>query len=268
MKLRLLCLLLAAAALTGCSDETGLSTAVTPDEFSRGTVALGKKAGSTGNLDTDSRARIVFSEDEPMKIVSDGLLGADGTSAYVGNECGVEAKLFYYNEDKSRSGDLVFDADMNRSKCARALVFRFPSDDGGDFKAAPFINVNKSMQMGATGNDLLVAVNIQDPEYYGPRDNPVSRTMKFAIGKSLCETLTYDHVLVSRTGGHFDDPDGDGWGQWDKDAGDPGSWTVESVASPDGFHAATCTYTKERTTQVGATYDMPFRFQVTEKPVW
>lgn len=255
-------LLVLAAA---CTDND-LPTALDEADIHPATAAA--KGGPSGAVDTDSRARIVV--DDNLKITSDDLTGLDGTTAYVGDACGVRAKLFYYDPDQSRSGDLVFSPAQSHSNCAggaRALVFRFPD---GDYRAAPYITVGKAMQVGAGGSDAWIADKTPTATaYIAPRDTAAYQPLTFSLGKSQCDELVYENVRVDRTSGlgaWRDDPTRAGWGRWEQDVDEVGAWTVASTAGADGTtHAATCYYYAKRgERKQGVTYNMPFHFDVTE----
>lgn len=246
-------------AIGGCSPDSPL--AVAPVDEPR--LA---KGGPTTSV-ADSRAILTW---------DDLAIRSDGGGAYEGDVQGVKARLFYYDINGSRSGDLVFDPDASQSSAPRKLIFVFPT---GQVATGTAFNFWGLMQLGSTTTDSLI--NVKNPGTllsaafpdlsavqpdYPTRAKPHPEFRFMVTGVSGCGTLSHASIRLTRTSGSFV-PTSNGMGKWAYE-NEPGSWVVESVATDRNGqlgHWATCLTTVKNKTVENGTYDMPFRVVVQER---
>ena len=228
---RLISVALAASVIISCSQVTEpvVSRAAQPEQFSL-------------RVDTDSRAAWSFADqyvsgtnELAEAILSPTRIRGDGLGDYRGDECGVHAKIFWYDPSFSRSGDAVFDADMNSpGSCARRALNFYWTDDATATRLAPFMNARRVMQLGIGGSRL------QD--------------FSFDIGAATCARVQFSAlngrgVRVTRA---------------DVSVGTaPRSWRVESTAD----HSAECYVVKKgRYVASGELRFLPFVATIVELP--
>lgn len=280
--------LAALGTLAACAGEpTGV---VTHDPFALvGVTATAPATVSSecgGRTDRpDSRAILTWADPGTSGIASDG-------GSYTGGQQGVQAKVFYYDQNCSRSGDLVFDPDLNSASPARKLVLRFPTNGiglpTGGVTSGAAMNFPAIMQLGSdvnwdilkpTGRDARIeakisggARSLEYPAFTALRPTyPAGAiaTSNFRlnnIGVAGCEQLEYASIQLTRTVGQFDQligqyaaSDASPLGQWSTTVA--GAWTVSSV-SP---HAVQCYVTKKgQLVTNGATMSMPFSVTISE----
>lgn len=285
-------LLITAVAAAACEQsraptEVGDLGAVfaAKDGGGGGSTVTSECGGRTVLLDS----RVALDWGTTLAIRSDRD-GADGV--YTGNVDGVHAKIFYHDSDCSRSGDMVFDPDMQQKNGPRKLVYVFPAGNpagvpAGSYTDAPFINFRQLMILGSDINTLGVVdgrdakIEEKSPgalrglEYPSPTavrpDYPMTPngpSPKIRIGTSVpgCETLEYQSITLERKKGRFYkiDPevlasDGKSMGQWSHEVADLGEWVVSG-------QSAQCLRTLKGGKQEynGAAFDMPFSVVVTE----
>lgn len=241
----------------------------------------------------DSRAILDWSADDAVS--------GDGSDVFTGDQAGVHAKIFYHDGGCSRSGDIVFDADMNSRRNKRHLTFHFPenrpAEVGQTVTAAPFIAFPRAMQLGSDiGSDGAVNgwdANIYEKNATAPRGmehpSPAATypghlrmadptwVFHFPLGINGCEVLRYDAVAITRESAPsgFEELTGTiefseqtyQLGQW-SEVQHLGRWTVRSVATSRddrSGHWATCwTSTGSGEIENGEAMDMPFTVEITE----
>lgn len=246
-------------AIAGCTSDSplGVAPADAPN------LAKGGPAASV----PDSRAILTW---------DDLAIRSDGRGPYEGGVDGVKAGLFYYDIDKSRSGDLVFDPDASQSSAPRKLIFVFPT---GEVATGTAFNFWGLMQLGSTATDSLIYaknpgsllsaaypdLSAVQPDY-PTRAKPHPEFRFMVTGISGCGILSHASIRLTRTSGSFV-PTTNGMGKWVYE-NEPGSWVVESVATDRNGqpgHWATCLTTVKNKTVENGTYDMPFRVVVQER---
>lgn len=232
--------------LAGCQDSSvpGLS----PD------VAV--QAKSSGGTDTDSRAILVWADLMPDGVTVTGIQGdgrnVDGgttgtVDAYRGDRCGVRAKIFWYDPDFSRSGDLVFDPDFDRAgSCAtRKLHFDLDRDPATPATAlGPFTNLRQIMQVAASRAQVLRFTS-----------TGIANCEAIRFGDADPSDPTGVHVVPGSTGGVLATRTAGAVGSTAA-----GSWTVETR---DGVGRCMVT-SKGKYVDTNQTYTLPFSFTVTE----
>lgn len=270
-------LLLVAILFTACED-TSVPTAATHDRPSEPLAPAGKPGGG-GTSSTDAHVRITV-DNTGMAVQS------VGDPVYQGGRGSVRAHIFYYASDRSRSGDLVFDPDIERGKNVRKLQITFGAPVAvpagavhpapGTYQLGPFINFKAIMQLaapqsgheGLTDGWILEKVLASNGQRGMEQIRPTTVTQQVGfqqINLPGCERLRYDRVTITRTAGSYrvdgypiDTVDGTE-GKWD--AAVRGAWTVATEAG----HTATCVYASGGQLVDGAVYaDMPFALAVEE----
>jgi hypothetical protein len=231
--------------ITACDSDR---TAAPPSD-------LAPSLAKGGNIDTDSRALLVW--DDIVEVSIDGVptmipagIQGDGydrlstdtladADAYQGQVCGVHAKIFN-TSSLSGSGDLVFDPDFDApgkscngvSRKLRFYLNRISNTDAGlPTPMGTFLNVRRIWA-------LVSGETIQPMR------------LIFA-GESGCESFDFnsasggDNIRVTR---HADSPDGSA------------NWRVEST----GGHLAACMVTYKSKLVANGLKFLPFAFNVTE----
>jgi hypothetical protein len=238
----------------------------------------------------DSRVQMDWSSSSEYAVRNDAY------GPYIGGQHGVHAKVFYYDGNCSRSGDLVFDADANSSATVRKLIFHFPANSIGlpttGVASGTAFNFSGIMQLGSDvnadgsltiGKDARIEakypgrdISLEHPSLseiqpgYPIRNGAALGPFRFkTTGIAGCGELEYQQVRYTRTAGQFATLDPAQFsgsfqlGQWDVTIA--GAWTVESVADVNGNHLATCWTTKKGVLQPnGAAMNMPFRVTISE----
>jgi len=242
------CALTVAVILTGCEpDRAAAPATIAAPSFAKG-----------GNIDTDSRAVLVWEDDVTVSegvTVPAGIHGddydrlstLDGADEYQGQVCGVHAKIFNTSA-LSGSGDLVFDPDFDApgKSCngvSRKLLFHLSHDGttaGPPTAIGTFTNVRRIWF---------------DPVLGVPR----LQAMRFIfVNQSGCETLEFnsavggDDIMVTRLAD-----------TQDALLQTVRNWRVESA----GGHRAMCMVSsKGKSVPNGTPKYLPFSFTVTEVP--
>lgn len=194
-------------------------------------------AKAAASIDTDSRARFTVYATMSDGTTRAGILGdgrlSDGSPAalgapseYQGNQCGVTAKIFWYNTKLSHSGDATFDPDASSATCGapRKLGFMI----GGTAQMiGPFTNVNQVMQLTTVGQSRTQAMTFD------------------ATGLANCGRIIFSQVNVTRLSGNT--------------SGGKGTWTVESTSAGGCYR-----FSKGAYRYTGTSYTLPFHFLITE----
>lgn len=277
---------LAAFAAVACTADS--PTRPGPDD-----PVFAKPGDGEGLVSSDCGGRTEL-RDSRAALEWSGRIGGDASAVFTGDEAGVHAKIFYHDGNCSRSGDLVFDADMNSRKDKRHLTFHFPegNDAGlpaGGVAAAPFVNFQGLMFLGSDigtigeSDSRDAKVEEKDPgaaranEYPSPvAERPGypeynvagSRPFRFrSMGLAGCEELEYAGIRLTRTAGAYTEVQPDPrLGQWSHSVDELGSWTVESLPVDGGTeHRAQCYAAAQGTLQPnGSPMNMPFMVTIAE----
>lgn len=242
---------LAAMAAVACTADS--PTTLTPDE-----PLFAKPGGGDGLVTSDCGGKTQLRDSRARLTWSGSFITGDASGdTFEGDQGSVHAKIFYHDGGCSRSGDLVFDADMNGKKDARHLTFYFPArNDAGlpsdGVAAAPFVNFQGLMFLGSDIGEPVESdsrdakVEEKDPgadraQEYPPAsaERPGYPTYNLAgqkafrfryMGVSGCDELEYARIKLTRTAGSYSEVQPDPLlGQWSDQAADLGVWTVESL---------------------------------------
>lgn len=279
-------LLLTAVFAAACEQSSPTDLAPLAPQYAKpgsgGGGSLTSECGGSTIL-LDSRVHLDWGTSTSAGITS------DGGGLYKGDVDGVHAKIFYHDGGCSRSGDMVFDPDMQQKNGPRKLVFVFGENNAGvpsgAYASAPFVNFRQLMQLGSDVN--------KDGNTTGGRDQKIEEkspgaergleypatlatrpsyptTNLFRIGTSApgCETLEYESITLQRTGGvdgfvktGNKASDGLEMGQWEHGASVPvGTWVVSGGN-------ARCYKTVKGKLELngdGSFFSMPFSVTVTE----
>lgn len=275
----------ALAALVAVACTADSPTTLAPDQ-----PVFAKPGGDAGGLVSSECGGKTELRDSRATLTWSGSIGGDGSDAFTGDEAGVHAKVFYHDGGCSRSGDLVFDADMNSRKVKRHLTFHFPEQNGaglpsGAVAAAPFVNFQGLMFLGSdigvpeVSDSRDAKVEEKNPgapraaEYPSPSaerpgypaySEAGSRPFRFnSMGVAGCEVLEYAWISLTRNAGSYEQVQADPLlGQWSHSA--LGAWIVESVGE-EGAHWAQCYVSVQGSLEKnGPPMNMPFSVSIAE----
>jgi hypothetical protein len=290
--------ILAAALTVGCVQDR---TALEPFEAA---FNKGKGGSGDGTVSSDCGGQTAL-RDSRASLNWEGSIRDDGRGAFVGDESGVHAKIFYHDGNCSRSGDLVFDADMNaKGSNRRHLTFHFPADNDLNLPAhataAPFINFRAIQFLGSDigvpgaidGRDAKVeekdpgaprgweypSASAERPDYPTFNGTTEARSLRIDAGLPGCDLLRIEKIRMTRTGGvngfraTGGSVNGAPLGAWSHLEADLGAWMVETVETENSAgqtgHWAQCEVTGQGggvRTPNGSPMHMPFTVTVAER---
>ena len=224
--------------LAACSDQSSITSATGSRSTAGDTEpppATAPLAEARSSTDTDSRVALTFSD-----VVPDGSDGSivvaaiqsDSKGAYTGDQCGVHGKIFWYNPDKSQSGDAVFDPDYARDRSCPDAPRKLLIEGSAD---GPFVNF-RGIMTAANGGTIDVGMRV---------NGSVTTTEGVA-----CEDLLFESALVTVHAASY------------KAAGRTGSWTVQS--NPATGHLAQCRVWEKRSLADKGMVALPFEATINE----